>query len=211
MFEIEYKGANCVIITTKKVKFITDPKLSIVGLKDVSTNGAFEIATESRFSLNEEDSNLTIEGPGEYGVAEFDIKGIACRRHIDSENDSLNSTIYRIELGGVRIGLIGNIADKLSDEQLEKLGVIDIMVVPVGGNGYTLSATGAASLVSAIDPKIVIPIHYSDNSIKYEVPQDSLDLFVTELGAPVEKVTKYKFKQLPVNQTGISIIELARS
>jgi len=211
MFELEYKGANCLILTTKKVKFVTDPKLSIVGLKDVSTKGAFEIVTEARFSLNDEDSNLTIEGPGEYGVADFDIKGIACRRHIDGNESSLESTIYRMELGGVRIGLIGNIVDKLSDEQLEQLGVIDILIVPVGGNGYTLSAAGAASLVRTIDPKIVIPIHYFDSSIKYEVPQDSLDLFIAELGAPVEKLTKYKFKQLPINQATLSIIELVRS
>ena len=211
MFELEYKGANCVIITTKKTKIIVDPKLSLVGLKDISTKDSVELCTEARFSTGNQDANLLIEGPGEYGVAGLDIKGIACQRHIDRPDEGLKSTIYRIEIGDLRVGLIGNVYEKLSDEQLEKLGLIDILIIPVGGNGYTLDATGAAGLVGMIDPKIVIPIHYADNSIKYEVPQSSVDLFVAELSAPVEKVTKYKFKQMPIGQTSLSIVEVARS
>ncbi len=211
MFELEYKGANCVIITTKKAKIVVDPKLSIIGMKDVSTKDAVELCTEPRFSVNSREANIMIEGPGEYGVAGLDIKGIACQRHLDSEKDSKQSTIYRIEAGDLRVGLIGNIYEKLSDEQLEKLGVIDILIIPVGGNGYTLDASGAASLVRLIDPKIVIPVHYADSSIKYEVPQSGLDLFLSEVSAPVEKVSKYKLKQLPITQTGLSIIEVTRS
>lgn len=211
MFELEYKGANCVVITTKKAKIVVDPKLSIVGMKDVSTKDSVELCTESRFSTNSQDANIMIEGPGEYGVAGLDIKGIACRRHLDSEKEGEKSTIYRIESGDLRIGLIGNIYEKLSDDQLEKLGVIDILIIPVGGNGYTLDANGAAGLVKLIDPKIVIPIHYADDAIKYEVTQSGLDLFLAELSAPVEKVSRYKLKQLPIVQTGLSIIEVARS
>lgn len=211
MFELEYKGANCVVITTKKVKLIIDPKLSLVGLKDISTKDFVELDTEERFSTNNPESNLIIEGPGEYGIADLDIKGIPCRRHLDNETEGMLSTMYRIEIGELRVGVIGNIDEKLSDEQLEKLGLIDILIIPVGGNGYTLDATGAAGIVRLVDPKIVIPVHYADNSIKYEVPQGELSLFVSELGVPVETVSKYKLKQLPIVQTTLSIIEVTRS
>ena len=84
MFEIEYKGANGVVLSTKKATIYADPKLSIVGLKDLSTKGQIEVATEARFALNNPDAKLNIEGPGEYGVANFDIKGIAyCVGSID--------------------------------------------------------------------------------------------------------------------------------
>jgi L-ascorbate metabolism protein UlaG (beta-lactamase superfamily) len=211
MFELEYKGANCVVITTKKAKIIVDPKLSLVGLKDVSTKDAVELCTEARFSTNNQDANLLIEGPGEYGVAGLDIKGIACQRHLDSPSEVFKSTIYRIEIGELRVGIIGNVYEKLSDEQLEKLGLIDILVIPVGGNGYTLDATGAASLIAMIDPKIVIPVHYADSGIKYEVAQSSVDLFTSELSAPVEKVSKFKLKQLPISQPTLSVVEVTRS
>lgn len=212
MFEIEYKGANSVIISTKKTKIIIDPKLSIVGLKDISTKDAVEIVTEHRFVVNDQDLNLLIDGPGEYGIAEFDIIGVPARRHIDTESDGLSSTMYRLEIGETRIGVIGNISEKLSDEQLEQLGVLDILIIPVGGNGYTLDAVGASSLVKMINPKCVIPVHYADKQLKYEVPQDELDLFIAELGVPVEETAKYKSKQQPVaTQAPLTIIKIIRS
>lgn len=211
MFEIEYKGANGVIISTKKTKIVVDPKLSVVGLKDLSTKDAVELATESRFAINSPDSNLVIDGPGEYGVAELDILGVPAQRHLDSESEGRTSTMYRIEIGEARIGVIGNIYEKLSDEQLEELGVLDILIIPVGGGGYTLDATGAASVVRMISPKIVIPVHYDDKQLKYEVPQDKLEQFIAELGAPVEVVAKYKSKQPSITPAPLSVIEITRS
>ncbi|MCX6728861.1 MAG: MBL fold metallo-hydrolase [Candidatus Saccharibacteria bacterium] len=211
MFEIEYKGANCVVISTKRAKIIVDPKLSIVGLKDVPIKEAVELITEHRFAVNNPDSRLLIDGPGEYGVADFDIVGIPARRHIDTENEGLLSTMYRVEIGETRIGIIGNVDGKLSDEQLEGLGVLDVLILPVGGNGYTLDATAASSLIKMIGPKIVIPIHYADKHLKYEVPQSELDPFVTELGAPVEETVKYKYKQQIAAQTPLTVIKINRS
>jgi hypothetical protein len=211
MFEIEYNGANSVSITTKQGKIVTDPKLSVAGLKDESTKGAVELATEARFALNSDDALLNIEGPGEYGVANFDIRGVAAQRHLDSEGQPLASTMYRIEVNDIRVALLGNIYEKLSEEQLEELGVVDILIVPVGGNGYTLDATAAAIITRQIDPKAVIPIHYADSAIKYEVPQDSLDVFVKELGAPVEETPKYKLKQVSALPPVMTIIQITRS
>lgn len=211
MFEIEYKGGNSIIVSTKKTKIIVDPNISIIGLKNLSTDNAVELATEGRFAINSNDSGLIIDGPGEYGVGNIHIYGIAARRHIDQASEGLKSTIYRLEIGDARVGIIGNIDNKLSDEQLEGLGLIDILVIPVGGSGYTLDAVGAASLVRQIDPKIVMPIHYADSQIKYEVPQDDLATFIKEMDAPVETVSKYKLKQLPITQTTLTIIEMTRS
>lgn len=211
MFEIEYKGGNTLLISTKKAVIVTDPKLSVVGLKDLVIKDAVELATESRFVLNSQDAKLLIEGPGEYGVAEFDIHGIAAQRHLDSSDQEKLATIYRIEVGDVRIGLLGNIYESLAEDQLEALGVIDILIIPVGGNGYTLDATGAAGLVRKIDPKVVIPVHYADSALSYEVPQDTLGTFVGELGAPVETMAKYKSKGVSSIPAILTVVELTRS
>lgn len=211
MLEIEYKGANGVVLSTKRATIYADPKLSVVGLKDLSTKDQIEVATEARFALKSTDAKLAIEGPGEYGVANFDIKGIAAQRHLDTDTDPKQSTIYRIETNDIRVGLIGNIFEKVTEEQLEELGIIDVLILPVGGNGYTLDATGAASVVRKVDPKVVIPIHYADSHIKYEVPQDPLELFLKELGSPVEEVAKYKLKQAGVLPESLTILKLTRS
>jgi len=211
MFEIEYKGANSIVISTKKGSIVTDPKLSVVGLKDITLKDDIELATEERFALNSENARLRIEGPGEFGVADFDIRGIAAQRHLDSDKDPLVSTIYRVEVGESRIAILGNIYENLSEAQLEELGLIDILVIPVGGNGYTLDATGAASLVGKIDPKVVIPVHYADDALKYEVPQDALEVFTKELGAPVEETAKFKVKSASAIPQTLTVVALQRS
>jgi len=209
MFEIEYKGANSVAISTKKGTVIVDPKLSLVGLKDINTKDAIELATEARFALNNEDARLNIEGPGEYGIADFDIRGIPAQRHLDADGKA--STIYRIEAGEIRVALLGNIYEKLSEAQLEEIGLVDILIIPVGGNGYTLDATGAASLTRQIDPKIVVPIHYADPAIKYEVHQDDFEIFAKELGGTVEEAPKLKLKHTAALPEALTIYKLARA
>lgn len=96
MFDIEYKGANGVIVSTKKSKLVADPKLSVAGLKDLDTKGAIELATEPRFLVNNPDANLVIEGPGEYEVGDFSIRGLATNRHIDGSDSPSAATIYQI-------------------------------------------------------------------------------------------------------------------
>lgn len=208
MFDIECKGANAVVLSTKNTTAVFDPKLTEVGLKDVKVADAVQVVTEERFALPGSGEKLLIDGPGEYEVGDFSIRGIAAQRHIDSGGDDKNATIYRVEVGDMRIGVLGNIAPRLSDDQLEMLGVVDILIVPVGGGGYTLDATSAVAIVRQVEPKAVIPVHFADDGMKYEVPQDELETFNHELSAPVEITAKYKVKNaasLPETMTLIGI------
>lgn len=211
MFDIEYKGGNGVIISTKKLNAVIDPKLSLVGLKDLSVKDALEIATEARFATGGRDMQLAIEGPGDYELGPFSIKGVPAIRHLDTSADEKVATIYRIEVGDTRIALVGNISPKLDEDQLEGLGLVDILILPVGGGGYTLDATSAAGVVRQVDPKVIIPVHYADDGLKYEVPQDTLETFVKELGAPVETMAKYKVKSAATLPLTLTIVELTRS
>jgi L-ascorbate metabolism protein UlaG (beta-lactamase superfamily) len=211
MFDIEYKGGNGVIISTKKLDAVIDPKLSLVGLKDLSVKDALEIATEARFATGGRDMQLAIEGPGDYELGPFSIKGVPAIRHLDTSADEKVATIYRIEVGDTRIALVGNISPKLDEDQLEGLGLVDILILPVGGGGYTLDATSAAGVVRQVDPKVIIPVHYADDGLKYEVPQDTLETFVKELGAPVETMAKYKVKSAATLPLTLTIVEITRS
>ncbi len=211
MFEVEYKGGNGVIISSKKASLIIDPKLSVVGLKDLPVKDAVELATEARFAVNSEDARLVIEGPGEYGIADFDIRGIAAQRHLDAETDPKASTIYRIECGDIRAAVLGNIYEKLDEDQLEEIGIIDVLILPVGGGGYTLDATGAATIVRQIEPKVVIPVHYADPTLKYEVPQLDLETFTGELAVTAEEAPKLKLKSAAALPAALTVYKLARS
>ena len=78
----------------------------------------------------------------------------------------------------------------------------------MGGGGYTLDATSAVAIARQVEPKVVIPVHFADKGMKYEVPQDTLETFNRELSAPVEITSKYKVKSassLPEAMTMIGI------
>lgn len=210
MLEIEYNGANSVVLSTKQKRLIIDANVGVVGLKN-SKKLDIQLATEQRFLLPESEDYVTLEGPGEYEAGPFSIKGEAAWRHIDTEADAKIATVYRIEVMGIRIGVIGNVSQKLTDEQFEALGVVDILVIPVGGGGYTIDATDATKLVRQIEPKVVIPVHYKDPGINYEVPQEELDVFVKELNAPLETEDKLKLKTAASLPVALTVYRLSRS
>lgn len=206
--DIEYKGANCISVTSKAGTVVVDPKLSAVGLKDVTAKVNVVLATQHDFIAKSEGA-LVIDGPGEYEVGGVSVKGIPAQRHIDTPEDGLKATMYRIDTSEASIGIIGHVA-KLNDTQLEDLGVLDILVVPVGGNGYTLDAHAAIQLIRQIDPKMIIPTHYADKAINYEVPQAELEPFLKELGAAHQVAAKLKLKGGTLPET-LTVLELTRT
>lgn len=193
MLEIEYKGATSIIVSTKDDSLWIDPLSNPISYKE-GKNSPVLLGTELRFLPEKQVSSLKLEGPGEYETGSFRIRGVAALRHIDSEGDTKNTTIYRVETGEFRLAVLGHITPVLDEDQLEALGMVDILILPVGGNGYTLDATSAVKIVRQIEPKVVIPVHFSARGINYEVPQDSVDTFIHELGSPVETVSKLKIK-----------------
>lgn len=210
MFEVECKGGNAVILTTKTTKVLIDPALSIVGLKDVKADGGVIVATEPRFVGEATGAKVVIDGPGEYEVGDVGIVGLPAQRHLDADGKA--ATVYRMTVGEVRAAVIGNIAPKLSDDQLEAIGVVDVVIIPVGGGGYTLDPTAAAAMVRQLDPKVVIPVHYADDGLRYEVPQAELSVFVNELGAPViEAGTKWKLKQAGALPEQLTLVKIDRN
>src|SRR6185312_7236914 len=89
----------------------------------------------------------------------------------------------------------GHIYPELNEAQLETIGQVDVMLVPVGGNGYTVDPVGALKLIKEVEPKIIIPTHYADKSLKYEVPQQDLANALKEMAMePKETIAKLRLK-----------------
>ncbi len=191
--ELQYYGANCLRITTKNAQIVIDDNLSKLGLKSITKPGDIALLTSAEFSAPE-GVRFVADMPGEYEMSGVIIHGIAARAHMDEEGKH-TAVIYTIEADDMKIAILGHIYPELSEDQLEQIGMADIAVVPVGGNGYTLDGTGALKVIKQIEPKVVIPTHYADKAIKYEVPQAELaDALKSMSMEPAERVEKYKIK-----------------
>lgn len=192
--EIQYFGGNCLRFTTnKKVRLIVDDNLKGLGAKSVQTEQDIALFTDTSLNTNIP-ARFIIDCPGEYEISEVSILGIPARRHIDEAG--VKSTLYSVHTQDFSIAIIGHVDANLTDEQLERLGLVDVLCIPVGGHGYTLDGIAAAAIVKRIEPKIVIPTHYDDPMLTYEVPQSPLDDFLKAVGAgDVQPVTSFKLKE----------------
>jgi L-ascorbate metabolism protein UlaG (beta-lactamase superfamily) len=186
--EIQFYGANCVRLTTKKASIVVD---DLTG--NVTKPGDIVLFTGEHAETKAE-PKIVIEQPGEYEVSDTSIQGVGARGHMDPEGKQSN-TIFKVVGDDLKVVILGHVYPEISDEQLEALGTTDVLIVPVGGHGYTLDAVGALHLIKEIEPKIIIPTHYADKAVTYEVPQATLEEALKELSMePKETVPKLKLK-----------------
>lgn len=191
--EIQFYGANCVRLTTKKASIVVDDNLASLGQKSASKAGDIILQTYE-MPAPTVDSKIVIGIPGEYEVLNVSIQGVAARAHMD-QDDKQTATMFKVIADDLKVVIAGHVYPDLSDDQLEALGSVDVLIVPVGGNGYTLDGIGALKLIRKIEPKLVIPTHYDDTSLKFEVPQQPLDEAIKALAMEVkETVPKLKLK-----------------
>ncbi|HVV66645.1 MAG TPA: MBL fold metallo-hydrolase [Candidatus Saccharimonadales bacterium] len=189
--DLQFYGANCVSLTSKSTRFVIDDNLAELGGKSIVKSG--DVALYTTPMADKPAARLVFDGPGEYEVADISIIGIPARAHVDESGE--NATMFKLVVGENSVLFTGHIYPELNDVQLEAIGMIDILVIPVGGNGYTVDPVGALKLIKAIEPKLVIPTHYADEVLKYPMPQQELSVALKELGMePKETVSKFKLK-----------------
>jgi L-ascorbate metabolism protein UlaG (beta-lactamase superfamily) len=164
-----------------------------MGGKPVVKAGDVALFTHAHDAVTN-DAKLVIDRPGEYEVSDISIYGIQARAHMD-EDSQRTATMYKLIAKELRILFTGHVYPKFKDSELEKIGTIDVLVVPVGGNGYTLDPTGALDLIKEIEPKLVIPTYYADDKLSFPMPAQTLDQALTALAMePKDRTTKLRLK-----------------
>jgi len=202
---ITWLGHSCFKIQDKTgtdgITIITDPFDKEIGLK--VPNCEADIITVSHDHHDHNNVGALRGNPYIIKLAgEYDVKGILVRG-VESFHDEKKgkergeNIIYRMEVDGISISHLGDLAHVLDDKQLEVLVGTDILLIPVGGK-YTLDAKKAVEVISQIEPRIVIPMHYNDGNVKIE-GLDSIEKFVKEMGIkPIEEEKlKISKKDLP--------------
>ncbi len=194
--DIVYLGHSSFRLKGKIASLVTDPfDPKMVGLPFPKVSADIVTVSHDHQDHNKtelvKDVKKVIAGPGEYEINGVSVIGI--QSFHDDKKGKLRgkNTIYVIEMDGLRIVHLGDLGHKLSERIIEQIGNIDILMIPVGGE-YTINTPIAVEVVHAIEPKLVIPMHFKTPKLKPETfaKLTTEESFVKELGLPIEKTNK---------------------
>ena len=150
-----------------------------------------------------------ITGPGEFEIGSVFITGVQMDGQSKKAAEKPRNTLYVFDYMGITVAHLGDLRSVPPQTEIEALGTVHVVLVPVGG-GSGLNAAKAAEIVSLLEPNIVIPMHYFTPAAK--VPLDRLDKFLKEMGlheaetVPSLKVTK---SSLP-EETKVVVLDYQR-
>jgi len=121
----------------------------------------------------------TITGPGEFEIGSVFITGVQTDGHGKKTSEMPRNTLYVFDYNSLTVAHMGDLRQVPTQAEVEALGTVNIVLIPVGGSSG-LNAAKAAEVVSLLEPNIVIPMHYATKGTKLTL--DSLDKFLKEMG-----------------------------
>ena len=183
--KISWYGQSLFQIITKphknsEIKIVIDPFDESLGLRVPRLEADILLITHHHHNHSKVKSvggdPFLIEGAGEYEIKDIFIRGISSPQDESKEKKGGENTIYTIESEGIKICHLGAFNQKgLSEEQLDKIGEVDILMIPVGGD-YIISAKEVPKIMSQLEPHVTIPMNYALPRLKIKL--DSLDKFL---------------------------------
>jgi L-ascorbate metabolism protein UlaG (beta-lactamase superfamily) len=123
-----------------------------------------------------------IDGAGEYEVGGILITGVRTFHDKKKGAERGKNTVYVIHLDDVVFCHLGDLGHELSSQQIDEIGSVDVLFVPVGGD-ETIGPAEAASVISQLEPRIVVPMHYATgDQMSFTSDLAPLEKFTQELG-----------------------------
>lgn len=179
--EITWLGhSSFLIVDSKGRKILTDPFDETVGYKVF--DGEVDLVTISHNHFDHNYTNLLKGNPeiikeiGLFYKADIAVQGIPSYHDSAKGAKRGENIIYILTVDNYKVCHLGDLGHLLSEEDLKKLGSIDILLIPVGGN-YTLDGKEAAILAKAIKSKLIIPMHYKTPYVGFDI--DGVESFIT--------------------------------
>lgn len=157
-----------------------------------------------------------IDGPGEFEIGGVFITGVQSdsassgKKKGKNSDSSPRNTVYVFDYDGITVAHLGDLNVTPTQSEIESLGTVNVVLVPVGG-GNGLNAAKAAEIISLIEPNLVIPMHYSTPAT--QLPLDSLNKFIKEMGLskPATQPTlKVSRSSLPT-ETHVVVLDYQKS
>ena len=213
--QISWLGHSCFKIETKgngdAVTIIIDPYDDSLGLKMPSLKADIVLVSHDHFDHNNvaavRGEPFVITTPGEYEIKKVFVYGVPTYHDTTQGSERGLNTAWRIDAEGLSLAHLGDLGHVLTEQQLSILEGVDILCLPVGGV-YTIDAKAASEVVSQIEPRLVIPMHYKIPGLKVDIAP--LEAFAKEMGIKTDTVDKLKVTKKELINEDTKVIVLAK-
>ena len=191
--DINWLGHSCFRIKAKAAVLLTDPYDESIGYAPSSVRA--DIVTSSHAHPGHshvsgvDGQPRVIRGPGEYEVSGVFITGMPSFHDAEGGAERGKNTIYVIEMEDTRLCHLGDLGHNLSTDQVEQIGSVDVLMVPVGGFS-TIDAAAAAEIVRLLQPKLILPMHFKTDVLRFQL--DPVDRFLKEMGVKADLMAEPK-------------------
>lgn len=215
MLRFEWYGQACFNVKNSST-LVTDPHNGeSVGLNPPPADLAdlVTISHEHHDHASGEDivtkrGSTVLRDSGGYTEKGISIKGVDSFHDKAGGSKRGENLIFVFETEGIRFCHLGDLGHRLDEEQREKIGPVDLLLVPVGGN-YTIDGSEAAELTERLNPRIVLPMHFKVSGLEVDIsgPEE----FMEEIGTSYELKEKdrLELKELPAENRAVKLDCLA--
>ncbi|HEX9817674.1 MAG TPA: MBL fold metallo-hydrolase [Patescibacteria group bacterium] len=202
---ITYHGHSCFKLRGKTGSVVTDPYGDDVGFSLPSLSADLVTVSHDHHDHNQahkiggtarRNNPFIINQLGEYEVGGISVFGVKSFHDDQQGVERGANSIFTIAIDGVRVCHLGDLGHELTEEQVKQIGIIDVLLVPVGGI-FTLNAKQAVAVTRALEPSFVIPMHYNTMEHNQEMfgQLQPVEDFLKEFGVDnVTKVDKLKIE-----------------
>lgn len=197
--EISWLGHSCFQIKGSQTAIITDPYPPNLGYSLGKPTARIVTVSHQHpghsYVEGISGQRMVISGPGEYEIDGVLIIGVATFHDRERGGERGKNTVYVMEVDEVSVCHLGDLGHTFSAEQVEEIGNVDVLLLPVGGVS-TIGAVMAAEVVRQLEPKVVIPMHYKTPALNWML--EPVERFLKEIGVtqinPQPKLTVTKSK-----------------
>jgi L-ascorbate metabolism protein UlaG (beta-lactamase superfamily) len=181
--EITWLGHSCFRLKGKNATIVTDPYEEKIGYRLGRVSADIVTVSHNHYDHNNVaavgGNPKVINGPGEYEIGGIFITGVQTFHDAESGAKRGRNTAYLFDMDDLVTCHLGDLGHPLTAQQAEEMSNVDILIVPVGGN-FTINAAQAAEVISLLEPRLVIPMHYRTEGLQVEV--EPLDRFARAMG-----------------------------
>lgn len=182
--KIKYLGHSSFLLTDSKGrKVLMDPFDSSVGYDLYQDEADIVTISHQHFDHNYTEgvkgSPEIIDKIGFFQPKDINIVGLPSYHDKMKGVKRGNNIIFITQMDGYRICHLGDLGHELSDGDLDKIGHVDVLMIPVGGN-YTIDGKEASNIAKLINSHIILPMHYKTSIVK--IPISGVEEFVINMG-----------------------------